>query len=72
MEEYPALAKIIIYSSSITTITKLGKALDCHMYYRDISDIHVKEEIRRAWESVDGRVVVATNVFGLGIDRPDV
>lgn len=72
MEEYPAPAKIIIYSSSITTTKELGAALDCHMYYRDVGDIHAKEEIRRAWESADGRVVVATSAFGLGIDRPDV
>ena len=72
LEEYPAPAKIIIYSSSIVTTQEVSNALGCHAYYRDVGDAAVKDEIRKAWESADGRVVVATNAFGLGIDRPDV
>ena len=72
LEEYPAPAKIIIYSSSIATTREVSKALDCHAYYRDVGDTAAKDEIRKAWESANGRVVVATNAFGLGIDRPDV
>ena len=72
LEEYPAPAKIIVYSSSIVTTQEVSSALDCHAYYRDVGNTAVKDEIRKAWESADGRVVVATNAFGLGIDRPDV
>jgi superfamily II DNA helicase RecQ len=72
LEEYVAPAKIIIYSSSIVTTQEVSNALDCHAYYRDVGDAAVKDEIRKAWESADGRVVVATNAFGLGIDRPVV
>jgi superfamily II DNA helicase RecQ len=72
LKEYPALAKIIIYSSSIATTQEMSSALDCHAYYRDVGNTVVKDEIRKAWESADGRVVVATNAFGLGIDWPDV
>ena len=72
LEEYPTPAKIIVYSSSIITTQDLSEALNCHAYYRDVGDAEVKDQIRKAWESADGRVVVATNAFGLGIDRPDV
>ena len=72
LEEYAAPAKIIIYSSSIVTTQEVSSALDCHAYYRDVGNAAVKDEIRKAWESADGRVVVATNAFGLGIDRSDV
>ncbi|KUJ10584.1 uncharacterized protein LY89DRAFT_596276, partial [Mollisia scopiformis] len=72
LEEYAALAKIIIYSSSIITTQEVSSALGYHAYYRDVGDTAVKDEIRKAWESADRRVVVTTNAFRLGIDRPDV
>ena len=72
LEEYAALAKIIIYSSSVITTQEVGSALGCHAYYRDVGDAAVKDEIRKAWESADRRVVVTINAFGLGIDRLDV
>jgi len=32
----------------------------------------VKSQIQERWERVDGRVIVASNAFGLGIDKLDV
>jgi RecQ family ATP-dependent DNA helicase len=72
LEEYTAPAKIIVYSSSITTTQKVSEALGCHAYYRDVGDSQAKDVIRKEWECANGRVVVATNAFGLGINRPDV
>jgi len=72
LAQYAAPAKVIVYSSSIATTKQVREGLDCHAYYRDIGDAEAKEEIREAWERADGRVIVATNAFGLGIDRPDV
>ncbi len=72
LEEYAVLAKIIIYSSSIVTTQEVSSALDCYVYYQDVGNVAVKDKIRKAQESVDRRVVVATNAFGLGIDQLDV
>jgi superfamily II DNA helicase RecQ len=71
LEEYPAPAKIIVYSGSIAITQEVSGALGCHEYCRDIGNAAVKEEIRKAWESADRQVVVATNAFGLGINQPD-
>ena len=72
LEKYPSPAKIIVYSSSIETIKELGGELDCHMYYADVGSTKEKDEIQQQWGRADGRVVVASNAFGLGIDQPDV
>ncbi|KAG9241062.1 P-loop containing nucleoside triphosphate hydrolase protein, partial [Calycina marina] len=72
LDEFPASAKIIIYSSSIASTKALSKALQCHAYYREIGSAQKKEEIRKEWQSANGRVIIATNAFGLGIDQPDV
>jgi len=72
LEQYPSPAKIIVYSSSIETIEELGRALSCHMYYEDVGSAKEKDEIQQQWGRADGRVVVASNAFGLGIDEPNV
>jgi superfamily II DNA helicase RecQ len=48
LEEYAAPAKIIIYSSSIITTQEVSSTLDCHAYYRDISNATIKDNIRKA------------------------
>ena len=72
LEQYPAPAKIIIYGSSIDTIKELGSALNCHTYYADVGNSKEKDDIQHQWGSGNGRVIVASNAFGLGIDQPDV
>jgi hypothetical protein len=62
----------LLDSSSLVTTQEVSRALDYHAYYRDFGNTVVKAEIRNTWESVDGRLVLATNTFGLGINRPDV
>ena len=68
LEEYLALAKIIIYSSSIKAIKELGKELDYPTYYANVGSEVEKRQIRQRWESGEERVVVATNAFRLGIN----
>jgi RecQ family ATP-dependent DNA helicase len=72
LQQYPAPAKIIIYSSSIDSIEEIGAKLGCHVYHANVGSPEVKSRIQEQWERGDGRVIVASNAFGLGIDRPDV
>jgi superfamily II DNA helicase RecQ len=72
LQEYPSPAKIIIYSSNINAIKELGEALNCPTYYADVGSEAEKGRIQQQWESGRERVIVASNAFGLGIDRPDV
>ena len=41
-------------------------------YYHAGLDIEEKNERQRAWKDDEVRVMVATNAFGMGIDKPDV
>ena len=68
LKEYLALAKIIIYSSSIKAIKELSKELDCPTYYANVGSEAEKKQIRQRWESGEERVVVASNAFRLRID----
>jgi RecQ family ATP-dependent DNA helicase len=72
LEQYTAPAKIIVYGGTIERTQQLSKALGCHQYYREVGDRDEKGAIMERWQSGDGRLIVATNAFGLGIDAPDV
>ena len=72
LEQYTAPAKIIVYSSTITRTKELSEVLGYYKYYREVRDQAEKEEIMERWQRADSRLIVATNVFGLGIDAPDV
>jgi superfamily II DNA helicase RecQ len=72
LAQYLAPAKIIVYGGTIERTTELSRALDCHEYYRKVGDREEKEEIMERWQHRDGRLIVATNAFGLGIDVPNV
>lgn len=41
-------------------------------YYHAGLDIETKEKRQNAWSRGETRVIVATNAFGMGIDKPDV
>jgi superfamily II DNA helicase RecQ len=72
LQEYPAPAKIIIYSSSIETIKEMGERLGYPTYYADVGSERQKAHIQQQWENATQRVIICSNAFGLGIDQPDV
>ncbi|KFY64196.1 hypothetical protein V496_03407 [Pseudogymnoascus sp. VKM F-4515 (FW-2607)] len=72
LEQYTAPAKTIVYGGTIERTQQLSKALGCHQYYREVGDRDEKGAIMERWQRGDGRLIVATNAFGLGINAPDV
>jgi superfamily II DNA helicase RecQ len=61
LQQYPALAKIIIYSSSIDSIEEIEAKLGCHIYHASIGSPEVKSCIQERWEDTDGHMIVASN-----------
>ncbi|MCD8310841.1 MAG: RecQ family ATP-dependent DNA helicase [Prevotellaceae bacterium] len=49
----------------------LGEGITAAFYHAGLED-GVKEQRQRAWRAGEVRVMVATNAFGMGIDKPDV
>jgi superfamily II DNA/RNA helicase len=72
LEQYAAPAKIIVYGGTIERTQELSRVLDCQQYYREVGDREEKGAVMGRWQRGDGRLIVATNAFGLGIDAPDV
>ncbi len=48
-----------------------GCGIDATYYHAGLEH-HVKEERQNLWQAGEVRVMVATNAFGMGIDKPDV
>jgi superfamily II DNA helicase RecQ len=55
LEQYPAPARIIIYSSSIDTIKETGEQLGHPMYYADVGSEKQKAHIQQQWENATQR-----------------
>ena len=66
----------IIYVSSRRKTKELSKILNSKgisaTYYHAGLDIAVKNSHQNEWQLGERRVIVATNAFGMGIDKPDV
>jgi superfamily II DNA helicase RecQ len=79
LDEYPWPAKIIVYCQRVEATEDLAGKLGCDAYHREIDTRDGKAERLKFWMSGtkreqygDGRVIVATNALGLGIDVPDI
>ncbi|MGM9714410.1 MAG: ATP-dependent DNA helicase RecQ [Prevotella sp.] len=66
----------IIYASSRRKTKELNKILNSKgisaTYYHAGLDMAVKTSHQNEWQQGSKRVIVATNAFGMGIDKPDV
>ena len=66
----------IVYVRSRRRCAELAAVLEASgisaSYYHAGLDVNEKEERQNAWKNDEVRVMVATNAFGMGIDKPDV
>lgn len=66
----------IVYTRSRVRTREIAALLNTNGisadYYHAGLDIHEKNERQEQWKSGQTRVMVATNAFGMGIDKPDV
>ncbi len=66
----------IVYVRSRKKARDFAKTLDdmgiSATYYHAGLDHTVKDEHQKQWQTGEKRIIVATNAFGMGIDKPDV
>ena len=66
----------IVYVRSRKKCKKIAEELkQCHIpatYYHAGLEHAIRDERQRQWQNNEKRVIVATNAFGMGIDKPDV
>lgn len=66
----------IVYVRSRKRSKEISEALNAHgftsTFYHAGLEHSVKDERQKAWHDDQTRIMVATNAFGMGIDKPDV
>ncbi len=66
----------IVYARSRKRTKEMAEVLNKHgisaTFYHAGLDPAIKDERQKTWQDDEVRVMVATNAFGMGIDKPDV
>ena len=67
---------VIVYARSRKHTKEIAEILNKNgetaLFYHAGLDSSEKDERQKAWQSDEARIMVATNAFGMGIDKPDV
>ncbi|KAJ4129428.1 hypothetical protein NW765_016300 [Fusarium oxysporum] len=80
LTRYASTAKVIVYCQTKKATQAMAEALGCEAYYSDVGTEDDKARRLQDWMHgiyredayQKGRVIVATNALGLGIDIPDI
>ncbi len=66
----------VVYANSRKRTKEISDLLNSHglqaTYFHAGLDYAVKDARQKSWQAGDTRIIVATNAFGMGIDKPDV
>ena len=68
----PAIVYVRTRGRTRETAKLLNEAGISATFYHAGLDAHDKDQRQRSWQQDEVRVMVATNAFGMGIDKPDV
>ena len=76
LQEAPASGVSIVYASTRRTVERIAEMLRrarirAVAYHAGLDDAH-RAEVQDAFMAEEARVIVATNAFGMGIDKPNV
>lgn len=76
LQEAPAAGVCIVYASTRRTVERIAEMLRrariaAVAYHAGLDDAH-RAEVQDAFMAERARVIVATNAFGMGIDKPNV
>ncbi|MBX6330555.1 MAG: ATP-dependent DNA helicase RecQ [Gemmatimonadaceae bacterium] len=74
LEQYEGLA--VVYASTRRAVERIAAVLDrarirAVSYHAGLDDAH-RHEVQDAFMREEARVIVATNAFGMGVDKPNV
>jgi superfamily II DNA helicase RecQ len=70
LERHPS-GKIIVYANTVDNTVELGSRLESAIYHSKVGTTEYKKQVLEQWVA-SGRVIVATNALGVGLDIPDV
>jgi superfamily II DNA helicase RecQ len=71
-QQYPMPGQIIVYCGSVKQAVLLARMLEYSVYYRHVGNKDEKKAILQKLTLGQKQVFTATNVLGLGIDRPSI
>ena len=71
IEKASASGKVVVYCRRVEQAKELAKRLGCPVFFSEVDGAEGKAQRLKDWMET-GRLMVATNAMGVGLDVPDV